>query len=49
MTRAERNINITDFHEDPSITVFLMSLKVGGIGLNLTDATQVFLIDPVKE
>src|SRR5690606_33278262 len=31
---------------DPSITAFLISLKAGGTGLNLTAAEYVFLLDP---
>jgi len=31
-------------HSDPS--VFLISLKTGGTGLNLTEASYVFLLDP---
>lgn len=30
-----------------SPTVFLLSLTAGGVGLNLTAATRVFLMDPV--
>ena len=36
---------------DPSSsapTVFLLSLTAGGVGLNLTAATRVFLLDPVS-
>lgn len=29
-------------------TVFLLSLTAGGVGLNLTAATRVFLLDPVS-
>ena len=31
-----------------SPTIFLMSLKAGGVGINLTAASRVFLIDPVS-
>ena len=34
------------FHSDDSIQIFLISLKVGGVGLNLTVADYVYLIDP---
>lgn len=34
------------FQEDDTIRVFLISLKAGGTGLNLTQAEYVFLIDP---
>ncbi|GAB2217693.1 hypothetical protein Drorol1_Dr00000897 [Drosera rotundifolia] len=35
-----------EFNETPEITVLLMSLKAGGVGLNLTAASNVFLMDP---
>lgn len=34
------------FQEDPSKRVFLISLKAGGVGLNLTEADYVYLVDP---
>lgn len=34
------------FQEDPEAGVFLMTLKTGGVGLNLTAAGHVFLFDP---
>ena len=34
------------FQKDPEISVFLVSLKAGGVGLNLTAADHVFLFDP---
>ncbi|MEZ6048947.1 MAG: SNF2-related protein [Planctomycetaceae bacterium] len=34
------------FQEDPDCPVFLISLKAGGLGLNLTAAEYVFLLDP---
>ena len=37
---------IRRFKEDPECTVFLISLKAGGFGLNLTEASYVFLMDP---
>jgi len=40
----EREIN--EFQEDPSKQVFLISLKAGGYGLNLTAAGYVFILDP---
>lgn len=30
-----------------SPTVFLLSLKAGGVGINLTAASRIFLLDPV--
>ncbi|KAK6186271.1 hypothetical protein SNE40_008341 [Patella caerulea] len=48
MTNKKRIENI-DIFMDPtpgSPTIFLLSLKAGGIGLNLTAASRVFLMDP---
>lgn len=41
--RAER---VERFQTDPHCPVFLISLKAGGLGLNLTAADYVFLLDP---
>ncbi len=41
--RAER---VRRFQEDPACPLFLVSLKAGGLGLNLTAAEYVFLLDP---
>lgn len=41
--RAQR---IAHFQDDPSCPVFLISLKAGGFGLNLTAADYVFILDP---
>jgi superfamily II DNA or RNA helicase len=37
---------VQSFQMDPKIQVFLMSLKAGGVGLNLQAADYVFLYDP---
>jgi SNF2 family DNA or RNA helicase len=37
---------ISDFQNDPDNRIFLISLKAGGVGLNLTSADYVFIIDP---
>jgi SNF2 family DNA or RNA helicase len=34
------------FNDDDNVKVFLISLKAGGVGLNLTAASAVFLYDP---
>ena len=34
------------FQNDPQVRVFLLSLKAGGTGLNLTAASYVYLVDP---
>lgn len=42
----DREEQVRRFQEDPTIPVFLISLKAGGLGLNLTAADYVFLLDP---
>ena len=42
----DRAAPVARFHEDPDCRVFLISLKAGGLGLNLTAAEYVFLLDP---
>ncbi len=37
---------VTRFNEDPKVSVFLISLKAGGHGLNLTSADYVYILDP---
>lgn len=46
MTMDARNRMIDAFSNDPAVTVFLMSLKAGGVALNLTAASHVMLMDP---
>jgi len=41
-----REREVERFQQDEAIRVFLISLKAGGTGLNLTQAEYVFLIDP---
>jgi DNA repair protein RAD16 len=41
MTMAARDTAINKFKEDPDCRVFLMSLKAGGVALNLTVASHV--------
>jgi len=42
----DRRSKVERFESDPDIHVFLISLKAGGHGLNLTSADFVFLLDP---
>ncbi len=42
----DRESVVKKFQEDKTIPIFLMSLKAGGVGLNLTAADYVFLVDP---
>ncbi|MCL1821701.1 MAG: DEAD/DEAH box helicase [Prolixibacteraceae bacterium] len=37
---------IREFQEDVEIPIFLISLKAGGVGLNLTCADYIFIVDP---
>ena len=50
MNLRQRTAAIEAFSDnaDDSPTVMLLSLKAGGVGLNLTAATRVFLMDPVS-
>jgi superfamily II DNA or RNA helicase len=42
----DREEQVRRFQEDPNVPLFLISLKAGGLGLNLTAAEYVFLLDP---
>jgi non-specific serine/threonine protein kinase len=42
----ERERAIQAFQNDDSCRVFLISLKAGGVGLNLTAADYVYIVDP---
>ncbi|MEB0303155.1 DEAD/DEAH box helicase, partial [Mucilaginibacter sp. 5C4] len=37
---------VKQFQEDKKTRVFLISIKAGGVGLNLTEADYVFILDP---
>ena len=43
---SNRELAIKRFNDSPSCQYFLISLKAGGVGLNLTTADYVFLLDP---
>ncbi len=43
---ARRRAEVRRFQEDPACPLFLISLKAGGLGLNLTAAEYVYLLDP---
>lgn len=45
MTAQSRAKSMQSFHTDVNIQVFLISLKAGGVGLNLTAANQVIMMD----
>lgn len=42
----DRGAPVERFQNDPDAKLFLISLKAGGLGLNLTAAEYVFLLDP---
>ncbi|KAF2292224.1 hypothetical protein GH714_017498 [Hevea brasiliensis] len=46
MSLPARDAAIKKFTEDPDCKILLMSLKAGGVALNLTVASHVFLMDP---
>ncbi|MBQ4818511.1 SNF2-related protein [Aquimarina sp. MMG016] len=43
---SEREEIVNHFQEDDHINLFFISLKAGGVGLNLTKASYVILLDP---
>jgi SNF2 family DNA or RNA helicase len=45
-TAIDREKAIRNFQENDNVRVFLISLKAGGVGLNLTAADYVYLVDP---
>jgi DNA repair protein RAD16 len=46
MGPEQRATIIEQFTKDASVTVFLISLKAGGVALNLTEASHIFIVDP---
>jgi SNF2 family DNA or RNA helicase len=42
----DRAARVQNFQDNPDCKLFLISLKAGGLGLNLTAAEYVFLLDP---
>ena len=44
-TRGRHN-RVSNFQDNDDVRVFLISLKAGGTGLNLTEADYVYLVDP---
>jgi DNA repair protein RAD16 len=41
-----RDASLKEFREDGNVRVLLMSLKAGGVALNLTVANYIYLMDP---
>jgi SNF2 family DNA or RNA helicase len=46
MSRDARDKSMRMLREDPSIRVMLVSIGAGGLGLNLTTANKVFMMEP---
>ncbi len=45
-SKKQRQESVTRFQDNPACRVFLISLKAGGTGLNLTAADYVYIVDP---
>jgi len=43
---SDRQTLVRRFQTDPDIRAFVMTLKTGGAGLNLTAADYIFILDP---
>ncbi|KAK5167617.1 DNA helicase rad5 [Saxophila tyrrhenica] len=46
MSQKNRTATLATFNSRPKFTVLLLSLRAGGVGLNLTVANKVFMMDP---
>ena len=46
MSRKNRNISLDAFRDDPTVCVILISITAGGLGLNLTSGSRVFVMEP---
>ena len=46
MSYEDRAKTVDDFNSDPAQFVFLISTKAGGVGLNITSANKVVVVDP---
>ena len=46
MPYIDRTNVVSDFNSDPDQFVFLISTKAGGVGLNITSANKVVVVDP---
>lgn len=42
----DRKEQVERFNKDTNLKIFLISIKAGGLGLNLTEADYVFILDP---
>jgi superfamily II DNA or RNA helicase len=46
MSMKKRAKALSDFQNDPPTTIFLLSMRAGAVGINLTQANRVFLMEP---
>lgn len=46
LSYEERQAAVDDFNSDPNQFIFLISTKAGGVGLNITSANKVVIMDP---
>lgn len=46
MNQSQREVSLQRFREDPTVNVFLISLRAGGLGLNLISGSDVLIADP---
>jgi superfamily II DNA/RNA helicase len=46
MAYVDRQTVVDEFNADPAAFVFLISTKAGGVGLNITAANKVVIVDP---
>lgn len=46
MSRKNRNLSLDAFRDDPEVCVILISITAGGLGLNLTSGSKVYVMEP---
>ena len=46
MSRKNRNASLDAFRDDPEVCVILISITAGGLGLNLTSGSKVYVMEP---
>jgi SNF2 family DNA or RNA helicase len=46
MSMKKRAKALSEFQNDPPTTIFLLSMRAGTVGVNLTQANRIFLMEP---